>query len=114
MLVRPDEGTAFVAGGDVLRDPARVRRSIGLAGQFAAVDGHLTAQENLEMVGRLNHLKRLEAKDRASEVIERFGLGDVADRPARTYSGAFGGSMWRRAWNVGPERARPDIPYSSV
>jgi ABC-2 type transport system ATP-binding protein len=88
-LLRPDSGRAVVLGHDVLTDPFAVRREIGLAGQFAAVDEILTGRENLEMVGRLYHLSRAEARRRAVEVLERFGLGEAADRRALTYSGGM-------------------------
>jgi ABC-2 type transport system ATP-binding protein len=88
-LIEPTAGRAKVAGCDVIKDAERLRSQIGLAGQFAAVDGHLTGQENLEMVGRLYHLDGAEAKKRARDVLERFGLGDAADRPTRTYSGGM-------------------------
>src|ERR671934_1472911 len=88
-LLEPDEGSATVAGFDVVRDALQLRPVIGLAGQFAAVDENLTGFENLEMVGRLYHLPPAEAKKRAREVLERFDLADAADRPARTYSGGM-------------------------
>ncbi len=88
-LVRPDAGRAWVAGHDVVRESALVRSAIGLAGQLAAVDDHLTGTENLAMVGRLNHLGRAEARRRAGELLERFGLTGAADRQARTYSGGM-------------------------
>jgi daunorubicin resistance ABC transporter ATP-binding subunit len=88
-LLRPDSGRALVLGRDVLTDPFGVRRVIGLAGQFAAIDEMQTGRENLEMVGLLYHLKRGDARRRADEVLERFGLGDAADRRASTYSGGM-------------------------
>ncbi|MEU7101039.1 ATP-binding cassette domain-containing protein [Streptomyces longwoodensis] len=88
-LLRPDRGRALVAGIDVLKDPVRVRRSIGLSGQFAAVDEYLTGRENLQMVGRLYQMKAGPAKDRAAELLERFDLADAADRPTKTYSGGM-------------------------
>lgn len=88
-LLRPDAGRARVAGFDVVREAERLRHVIGLAGQSAAIDGNLTGYENLEMVGRLYHLPRDLARRRAEEVLERFGLADAADRPARTYSGGM-------------------------
>ena len=88
-LLRPDSGRAMVLGHDVLADPCAVRREIGLAGQFAAVDEILTGRENLEMVGRLYHLSRPDARRRAVEVLERFGLSDAADRRVSTYSGGM-------------------------
>ncbi len=88
-LLRPDSGRALVLGRDVVADPFGVRRQIGLAGQFAAVDEILTGRENIEMVGLLYHLGRAEAARRATEVLERFGLADAADRRASTYSGGM-------------------------
>ncbi|MEU6535243.1 ATP-binding cassette domain-containing protein [Streptomyces sp. NPDC047000] len=88
-LLRPDRGTAIVAGVDVLRHPDTVRRSIGLSGQFAAVDEYLTGRENLQMVGRLYQLRAPAAKKRAVELLEQFHLTDAADRPAKTYSGGM-------------------------
>jgi ABC-2 type transport system ATP-binding protein len=88
-LLVPDSGRAMVMGRDVVADPLGVRREIGLAGQFAAIDEVLTGRENLEMVGLLYHLGRAESARRASEVLERFGLADAADRRASTYSGGM-------------------------
>ncbi|MFD6812000.1 ATP-binding cassette domain-containing protein, partial [Streptomyces anthocyanicus] len=88
-LLRPDSGTATVAGVDVLEHPNEVRRSIGLSGQFAAVDEYLTGRENLQMVGRLYQMRARAAKERAAELLDRFHLADAADRPARTYSGGM-------------------------
>ena len=88
-LLPPDKGTARVAGHDVVRDAEQLRADVGLAGQFAAVDENLTGLENLEMVGRLYHLPRAEARRRASEVLERFDLTGAADRTAKTYSGGM-------------------------
>jgi len=88
-LLRPDAGEASVAGVDVLRDPDTVRRRIGLAGQYAAVDELISGRENLTMVGRLFHLPRQEARRRADELLERFDLVDAADRPVKTYSGGM-------------------------
>ena len=95
-LLQPDEGSASVAGFDVVRDAVPLRAVIGLAGQFAAVDENLTGLENLEMVGRLYHLSRAESKKRAEEVLERFELADAAHRTAKTYSGGM-----RRRLDVG-------------
>ncbi|AWK11141.1 daunorubicin/doxorubicin resistance ABC transporter ATP-binding protein DrrA [Streptomyces spongiicola] len=88
-LLRPDSGRAVVAGIDVLQRPNDVRRSIGLSGQFAAVDEYLTGRENLQMVGRLYQMNAKAAKARAGELLERFNLADAADRPAKTYSGGM-------------------------
>ncbi|MEU2232378.1 ATP-binding cassette domain-containing protein [Streptomyces vietnamensis] len=88
-LIRPDSGRAVVAGIDVLERPDAVRRSIGLSGQFAAVDEYLTGRENLQMVGQLYQMRAKAAKERAGELLERFHLADAADRPAKTYSGGM-------------------------
>jgi ABC-2 type transport system ATP-binding protein len=88
-LAAPSEGTARVAGFDLAAEPDRVRAQIGAVAQEATVDGLLTARGNLEMIGRLHHLPRSEARARASELLELFGLGDVADRLAKTYSGGM-------------------------
>ncbi|OKJ78107.1 ATP-binding cassette domain-containing protein [Streptomyces sp. CB02460] len=88
-LLRPDSGSAFVAGIDVLKHPNEVRRSIGLSGQFAAVDEYLTGRENLRMVGQLYQMSGRAAKARAGELLDRFNLADAADRPAKTYSGGM-------------------------
>jgi oleandomycin transport system ATP-binding protein len=88
-LVRPDSGTARVGGHDVLADPAAVRRTIGLTGQYASVDEDLTGVENLVMIGRLLQLSSRDAKARAAELLERFELSDAARRLAKTYSGGM-------------------------
>ena len=88
-LLKPDEGTAHVAGVDVRADPDGVRARIGLSGQYAAVDEHLTGFENLEMVGRLYGLGRSRSRARARELLERFDLVDAGDRPSKTYSGGL-------------------------
>ncbi|AXI80297.1 ATP-binding cassette domain-containing protein [Peterkaempfera bronchialis] len=88
-LLRPDAGTATVAGHDVVRSPAQVRRSIGLSGQFAAVDERLTGRENLRMVGELYGMRKRTAIRRADELLERFRLTDAADRMSSTYSGGM-------------------------
>lgn len=88
-LLRPDSGTASVAGIDVLRDPDAVRRVIGASGQYAAVDEHLTGRENLEMVGRLYHLGRAPSAQRADELLEQFDLVDDGDRPVKGFSGGM-------------------------
>jgi len=78
-----------VAGIDAVREPARLRERIGLAGQYASVDESLTGAENLVMVGRLYGMKRNEAKPRAAELLERFSLSDAADRVVKKYSGGM-------------------------
>src|SRR5215468_8821978 len=83
-LLTPDGGRARVAGLDVVERAADVRRLIGLSGQYAAVDPYLTGRENLAMIGRLYGLSRRAARHRAGELLERFGLGQAADRQART------------------------------
>ncbi|MEU1483196.1 ATP-binding cassette domain-containing protein [Streptomyces sp. NPDC005752] len=88
-LLRPDSGRAVVAGIDVLKNPDEVRRSIGLSGQFAAVDEYLTGRENLQMVGQLYQMSSRDAKKRAGELLEKFNLADAADRTAKTYSGGM-------------------------
>ncbi|HTN56725.1 MAG TPA: ATP-binding cassette domain-containing protein [Protaetiibacter sp.] len=88
-LLRPDSGTARVGGHDVLSDPAAVRRTIGLTGQYASVDEDLTGVENLVMIGRLLQLSSRDAKARAAELLERFELSDAARRLAKTYSGGM-------------------------
>jgi ABC-2 type transport system ATP-binding protein len=88
-LSEPTEGHATVAGFDVVRDAAQVRTRIGVAGQAATVDGLLTARANLEMVGRLYHLSRHDAKRRASELLERLELAGDADRLVKTFSGGM-------------------------
>ncbi|MCX3285337.1 ATP-binding cassette domain-containing protein [Streptomyces sp. NEAU-H22] len=88
-LLRPDSGRAVVAGIDVLKQPDAVRRSIGLSGQFAAVDEYLTGRENLQMVGRLYQMRAKAAKERAADLLEQFHLADAADRPTKTYSGGM-------------------------
>ncbi|MFJ5776046.1 ATP-binding cassette domain-containing protein [Streptomyces sp. NPDC093094] len=88
-LLRPDSGRAVVAGLDVLEHPDEVRRSIGLSGQFAAVDELLTGRENLQMVGRLYQMRARAAKTRAEELLDQFHLTEAADRTAKTYSGGM-------------------------
>jgi ABC-2 type transport system ATP-binding protein len=88
-LLRPDSGRAAVAGHDVVRHPADVRKVIGLSGQYAAVDEYLTGRENLDMVGRLYHLGARAARARATELLDQFRLTDAADRLVKTYSGGM-------------------------
>ena len=88
-LTRPDGGTARVAGHDVLRAPRRVRASIGLAGQHAAVDDDLSGRENLFILGLMWHLGRRRARARATELLDRFGLADAGDRLVKTWSGGM-------------------------
>src|SRR3954451_1279910 len=106
-LLRADAGRAEVVGLDVVRDAAAVRASIGLTGQYAAVDEYLTGFEKLEMVGRLYHLRQAEALSRADELLIRFDLSDAADRPAKTYSGG----MRRRLDVAASLIARPRVLF---
>src|SRR5690606_8687471 len=78
-----------ILGIDVARHPDEIRHRIGLAGQYAAVDGNLTGRENLIMVGRLTHQPKRRHLDRAAELLARFRLEEAADRPAKTYSGGM-------------------------
>jgi ABC-2 type transport system ATP-binding protein len=91
-LIRPTSGRASVVGYDVVRQPAEVRASIGMAGQFTGMDPMLTGRENLVLFGRLRGLNRRRAKARADELLEQFNLVDAADRRLSTYSGG----MYRR------------------
>src|ERR1700758_1219693 len=88
-LLLPDGGRALVEGRDVVREAAAVRRLIGLSGQSAAIQEELTGRENLEMIGRLYHLRKPDTKIRAVELLDQFDLADAADRPAKTYSGGM-------------------------
>jgi ABC-2 type transport system ATP-binding protein len=106
-LLPPDEGTARVAGLDVVKDAAALRSQIGLAGQYAAVDENLTGFENLEMVGRLYHLGGGPSRERARELLERFSLTDAADRLTKTYSGG----MRRRLDLAAALVARPPVLF---
>jgi ABC-2 type transport system ATP-binding protein len=106
-LLRPDAGTARVAGLDVVNDASRLRELIGLAGQYAAVDENLTGLENLTMVGRLYGEPRAAAKRRGQELLERFELTDAANRPAKTYSGG----MRRRLDLAAALVARPPVLF---
>jgi ABC-2 type transport system ATP-binding protein len=106
-LLEADEGTAEVAGLDVRAEPHKVRERIGLSGQNAAVDEHLTGYENLDMVGRLYHLGRQRSRDRARELLDRFDLDEAADRPAKTYSGG----MRRRLDLAAALVAEPEILF---
>jgi ABC-2 type transport system ATP-binding protein len=88
-LLRPDGGRATVLGHDVVHDAQRLRRLVGLSGQYAAVDENLTGAENLWMFGRLYQLRSRTAHARAGELLEQFGLSDAADRVVKTYSGGM-------------------------
>ncbi len=101
-LLRPDSGRALVEGRDVVRYAAAVRRSIGLSGQSAAIQEELTGRENLEIIGRLYHLRWPQARSRAVELLEQFGLSDAADRAAKNYSGGMQRRLDLAASLVGP------------
>jgi ABC-2 type transport system ATP-binding protein len=88
-LLKPDAGSARVLGVDIEQDPQRVRASIGLAGQYAAVDENLTGRENLALVGKLTHLDAREIEARSDQLLEQFALVHAADRISRTYSGGM-------------------------
>lgn len=88
-LLRPDSGTARVLGHDVVGDPAAVRRLIGATGQYASIDENLTARENLVMVARLTGIGRSAARDRASELLQTFGLTAAGDRRVSGFSGGM-------------------------
>ncbi|WIY01385.1 ATP-binding cassette domain-containing protein [Amycolatopsis mongoliensis] len=104
-LLRPDSGSARVAGFDVLTQPDEVRQRIGLSGQYAAVDENLTGFENLYMVGRLYGRRKSAARSRARELLSRFALEEAADRPAKGYSGG----MRRRLDLAGALVAEPTV-----
>ncbi|MGO1057024.1 ATP-binding cassette domain-containing protein [Crossiella sp. CA198] len=106
-LLRPDSGRATVAGLDVVADAVKVRRRIGLSGQYAAVDEDLTARENLQMIGRLYHLGGPAAKRRADELVERFNLSKAADRQVKGYSGG----MRRRVDLACAVVAKPEVLF---
>ncbi|XRQ09293.1 ATP-binding cassette domain-containing protein [Actinomadura welshii] len=106
-LLPPDGGRATVAGHDVVADARRLRSRIGLSGQYAAVDEHLTGAENLEMIGRLYHLGAKRSRARARELLERFDLTDAADRPVKGYSGG----MRRRIDLAGALVADPPVLF---
>ncbi len=88
-LLQPTAGTARVGGFDVVKQPDDVRRTIGLTGQYAAVDEYLTGRENLRMFGDLYRLDPRYVKERSQELLDAFALADAADRPVRTYSGGM-------------------------
>ena len=106
-LIRPDGGSATVAGLDVVREASDLRHVIGLAGQYAAVDEHLTGRENLELAARLHHVGKAVARKRAAELLDRFALTDAADRKAGTYSGG----MRRRLDLAASLVAEPDVIF---
>lgn len=88
-LLTPSAGSATVAGFDVVREARQVRRCIGLSGQYAAVDEHLTARENLYMIARLHGMARPDARRRTQDLLTQFRLEDASDRPLKTYSGGM-------------------------
>ena len=104
-LLAPDAGSATVAGADVVNNPKAVRERIGLSGQYAAVDEHLTGFENLDMIGRLYSKGRADARARARELLEQFNLAEAGDRPVKTYSGG----MRRRLDLAGALVASPPV-----
>jgi ABC-2 type transport system ATP-binding protein len=106
-LVRPDAGTALVAGHDLLRDPVGVKRAISLTGQYSAVDDVLTGRENLEMMARLRHLPRRAIRSRADELLAEFDLLDARDRRVGTYSGG----MRRRLDLAASMIERPELAF---
>ncbi|MDE0601355.1 MAG: ATP-binding cassette domain-containing protein [bacterium] len=106
-LLIPDSGSARVAGADVLEEPARVRERIGLSGQYAALDEHLTGFENLDMIGRLYRLGRSRSRVRARELLEVFDLSEAGNRPVKTYSGG----MRRRLDLAGALVASPPVLF---
>jgi len=106
-ILRPDGGSARVLGNDVVKKAALVRSLIGLAGQYAAVDENLTGRENLQMVGRLNHLPASVVATRTTELLSQFNLTDAGDRPLKTYSGG----MRRRLDLAAALVARPTVLF---
>ncbi|MGH8912190.1 MAG: ABC transporter ATP-binding protein, partial [Acidimicrobiia bacterium] len=106
-LLIPDSGTAKVAGIDVVASPDEVRSRIGLSGQYAAVDEHLTGFENLDMIGRLYRMGRDKSRQRSRELLEIFDLAEAGDRPVKTYSGG----MRRRLDLAGALVAKPTVLF---
>lgn len=106
-LLRPDSGTAWVDGVDVVANPKEVRQRIGLSGQYAAVDETLTGRENLVMFARLYRQSRRDARQTAATLLDRFALTDAADRPVKTYSGG----MRRRLDLAGALVANPSVLF---
>jgi ABC-2 type transport system ATP-binding protein len=106
-LLKPTSGRALVLGHDVAREPAAVRRKVSLTGQYASVDEDLTGQENLVLVSRLMGLSWSDAKQRAIELLDAFGLADAADKQVRTYSGG----MRRRIDIAASLVTRPEILF---
>ena len=106
-LLKPDAGSATVAGCDLASQQVELRSRIGLAGQYAAVDENLTGFENLEMVGRLYHLGKAPSRERADELLEGFGLAAAGRRVVKTYSGG----MRRRLDLAAALVARPPVIF---
>ncbi|MGW5660513.1 ATP-binding cassette domain-containing protein [Streptomyces sp. NPDC003758] len=104
-LLRPDAGSARVAGHDLLREPDAVRRRIAVTGQYASLDGDLTGRQNLRLFARLHRVRG--PAERAGELLERFGLTEAADRPVSTYSGG----MRRRLDLAASLVHRPDVLF---
>jgi ABC-2 type transport system ATP-binding protein len=114
-LLLPDAGSLTVAGIDAIREPEKVRRAIGLAGQSAAVESAMTGRENLELIGRLFGHTARQAKASAGVVLDLLGLGDAADRLARTYSGGMRRKLDLGASLVGaPELLLLDEPTTGL
>jgi ABC-2 type transport system ATP-binding protein len=104
-LLRPDAGSARIAGHDLVREASAVRRRIGVTGQYASVDGDLTGRQNLRLFARLHRVRG--PAERAGELLDRFGLAESADRPASTYSGG----MRRRLDLAASLIRRPDVLF---
>lgn len=114
-LLRADGGVARVAGFDVAKSPAEVRRRVGLTGQYASVDEELTGRENLLMIAGLLNLSSASAKARAAELLEWFDLTEAADRTSRTYSGGMRRRLDLAASLVGhPEIVFLDEPTTGL
>jgi ABC-2 type transport system ATP-binding protein len=106
-ILGPDSGRASILGHDVVKEAEAVRRIIGLAGQYAAVDENLTGRENIRMVGRLSHMSWKESRARATSLLKDFGLSDAGDRVLKTYSGG----MRRRLDLAAALVARPPVLF---
>jgi ABC-2 type transport system ATP-binding protein len=106
-ILNPDSGRASILGHDVVKEAQTVRQIIGLAGQYAAVDENLTGRENIRMVGRLSHMSWKASGERATELLENFGLSDAGDRVLKTYSGG----MRRRLDLAAALVARPPVLF---